>query len=79
MGPRIMDVSSDAISIAKTNARSFGGVRRFWWVREQADTPLFREHCRRLARTVAPLIEKAVKTAVTDALGNLPGAPKLPL
>ena len=32
---------------------AFGGVRRFWWVREQADTPIFRSHCRRLADTVA--------------------------
>ena len=32
---------------------AFGGVRRFWWVREQADTPVFRSHCRRLAETVA--------------------------
>jgi len=29
---------------------AFGGVRRFWWVREQADTPLFRAHCRRIAK-----------------------------
>jgi predicted secreted protein len=32
---------------------AFGGVRRFWWVREQAETPLFRAHCRRLAQVVA--------------------------
>ena len=36
---------------------AFGGVRRFWWVREQADTPVFRAHCRRLAQTVASTIE----------------------
>ena len=32
---------------------AFGGAKRFWWVREQADTPLFRQHCRRIARVVA--------------------------
>jgi predicted secreted protein len=38
---------------------AFGGVRRFWWVREQADTPLFRAHCR-LAKTVAATMEPHV-------------------
>ena len=32
---------------------AFGGTKRFWWVREQADTPAFRAHCRRLARMVS--------------------------
>ena len=39
---------------------AFGGVRRFWWVRDQADTPVFREHCRRLATTVAATMEPHV-------------------
>lgn len=39
---------------------AFGGVRRFWWVREQADTPVFRAHCRRLAQTVATVMEPHV-------------------
>ena len=39
---------------------AFGGVRRFWWVREQADTPVFRAHCRRLARTVAATMQPHV-------------------
>src|SRR5207249_6968683 len=28
---------------------AFGGARRFWGVREQFDTPLYRRHCRRIA------------------------------
>ena len=39
---------------------AFGGVRRFWWVREQADTPVFRAHCRRLAQTVAATMQPHV-------------------
>src|SRR5580698_6874219 len=36
---------------------AFGGARRFWGVREQFDTPLYRRHCRRLAELVAGVIE----------------------
>jgi len=36
---------------------AFGGARRFWGVREQFDTPVYRRHCRRLAALVASLIE----------------------
>lgn len=39
---------------------AFGGVKRFWWVREQADTPVFRSHCRRLAATVGAVMEPHV-------------------
>jgi predicted secreted protein len=35
---------------------AFGGARRFWGVREQFDTPLYRQHCRRLAKLVAAVI-----------------------
>src|SRR2546428_13284167 len=35
---------------------AFGGARRFWGVREQFDTPLYRRHCRRLAKLVAGVI-----------------------
>jgi predicted secreted protein len=37
---------------------AFGGARRFWGVREQFDTPVYRTHCRRLARLVAAVIEQ---------------------
>jgi predicted secreted protein len=39
---------------------AFAGAKRFWWVREQADTPLFRRHCRRIARVVAATMEPHV-------------------
>ena len=35
---------------------AFAGARRFWGVREQFDTPLYRRHCRRLATLVAATI-----------------------
>src|SRR5260221_14194264 len=35
---------------------AFGGARRFWGGREQFDTPLYRRHCRRLAKLVAAVI-----------------------
>ena len=38
---------------------AFGGARRFWGVREQFDTQLYREHCRRLAKLVAAVMRAA--------------------
>ncbi len=40
---------------------AFGGARRFWGVREQFDTPLYRKHCRRLATLVASVMEQHVQ------------------
>src|SRR5258705_8252999 len=37
---------------------AFGGARRFWGVREQFDTQLYREHCRRLAKLVAAVMQQ---------------------
>ena len=39
---------------------AFGGARRFWGVREQFDTPLYRRHCRRLASLVAAVMAQHV-------------------
>jgi predicted secreted protein len=36
---------------------AFAGARRFWGVREQYDTPLYRQHCRRLAKLVAGVMQ----------------------
>lgn len=36
---------------------AYAGARRFWGVREQYDTPLYRRHCRRLATLVAAVME----------------------
>ena len=47
---------------------AFGGARRFWGVREQFDTPLYRRHCRRLAKLVAAVIEPArLRRATTSS------------
>jgi predicted secreted protein len=40
---------------------AFGGARRFWGVREQFDTPLYRRHCRRLAKLVAAVMAQHVE------------------
>src|SRR4029077_5640468 len=40
---------------------AFAGVRRWWAVYEQYDTPAYRAHCRRLAQAIAPLIEQYLR------------------
>ena len=39
---------------------AYAGARRFWGVREQFDTPLYRRHCRRLAKLVAAVMAQHV-------------------
>ncbi len=39
---------------------AYAGARRFWGVREQYGTALFRRHCRRLARLVAAVMAQHV-------------------
>ena len=39
---------------------AFAGARRFWGVREQFDTPLYRRHCRRHAKLVAAVMAQYV-------------------
>jgi len=39
---------------------AFAGARRFWGVHEQFDTPLFRRHCRRLAKLIASVVAQEV-------------------
>jgi len=56
---------------------AFGGVRRFWWVREQADTPLFRAHCRRLARTVAATMEPHVSAGDDVVMIGIDSSPTM--
>lgn len=41
---------------------AFGGARRFWGVREQFDTVLYRRHCRRIAKLVASVLEQHVRS-----------------
>lgn len=56
---------------------AFGGARRFWWVREQADTPVFRAHCRRLARTVAAVMEPHVSAGDDVVLIGVDSSPTM--
>jgi predicted secreted protein len=54
---------------------AFAGVRRWWAVYEQYDTPAYRAHCRRLAQAVAPLIERHLRTGDEVVLIGLDGSP----
>jgi predicted secreted protein len=54
---------------------AFAGVRRWWAVYEQYDTPAYRAHCRRLAQAIAPLIESYVRHHDEVVLIGLDGSP----
>jgi predicted secreted protein len=54
---------------------AFAGVRRWWAVYEQYDTPAYRAHCRRLAQAVAPLIEHHLRCGDEVILIGLDGSP----
>lgn len=54
---------------------AFAGVRRWWAVYEQYDTPVYRSHCRSLARAIAPLIEKHLRNGDELILIGLDGSP----
>jgi predicted secreted protein len=54
---------------------AFAGVRRWWAVYEQYDTPAYRAHCRRLAQAIAPLIEQYLRRGDEVILIGLDGSP----
>lgn len=54
---------------------AFAGVRRWWAVYEQYDTPAYRAHCRRLAQAIAPLIERHLRRGAEVILIGLDGSP----
>jgi predicted secreted protein len=54
---------------------AFAGVRRWWAVYEQYDTPAYRAHCRRLAQAIAPLIEGYLRHGDEVILIGLDGSP----
>jgi predicted secreted protein len=54
---------------------AFAGVRRWWAVYEQYDTPAYRAHCRRLAQAIAPLIEHHLRRGDEVILIGLDGSP----
>src|SRR5207248_946779 len=49
---------------------AFAGVRRWWAVYEQYDTPAYRAHCRRLAQAIAPLIEQYLRRDLEQFLDS---------
>jgi predicted secreted protein len=56
---------------------AFGGTRRFWAVREQYDTPVFRAHCRRLASPVAAQIWADLATGARVVVIGIDGSPSM--
>jgi predicted secreted protein len=54
---------------------AFAGARRWWAVYEQYDTPACRAHCRRLAQSIAPLIEQYLRRGDELILIGLDGSP----
>jgi predicted secreted protein len=56
---------------------AYGGARRFWGVREQFDTPLYRRHCRRLATLVAAVMEQHVQAGDDVVLIGIDSSPTM--
>jgi predicted secreted protein len=56
---------------------AFGGLRRFWAVREQYDTPAFREHCKRLAAPVAAQIRADLSRSARVVIVGIDGSPSM--
>ena len=54
---------------------AFAGVRRWWAVYEQYDTPVYRAHCKRLAQAIAPTIERYLRRGDDVILIGLDGSP----
>jgi len=56
---------------------AFGGTRRFWAVREQYDTPVYRAHCRRLAEPVATQIRADLAAGARVIILGIDGSPSM--
>ncbi len=56
---------------------AYAGARRFWGVREQFDTALYREHCRRLARLVAAVMAQHVSAGDQVVLIGIDSSPTM--
>src|SRR5207245_4202272 len=56
---------------------AFGGARRFWGVREQFDTPVYRTHCRRLAKLVAAVMEPHLRAGDDVVLIGIDSSPTM--
>jgi predicted secreted protein len=86
-GARCEGVSSPVVSLLREHGctirqmpcpeLAFGGTRRFWAVREQLDTPVFRAHCRRLAAPVAAQIEADLARCSRVLVLGIDGSPSM--
>src|SRR6266511_2220023 len=56
---------------------AFGGLRRFWAVREQYDTPGYRAHCGRLAVAVADQLGADLADGGDAVLIGVDGSPSV--
>lgn len=56
---------------------AYGGARRFWGVREQFDTQLYRQHCRRLAKLVAAVMEPHLRAGDDVVLIGIDTSPTM--
>ena len=56
---------------------AFTGARRFWAVKEQLDTTVYRRHCRRLARLVADVMEPNLRAGDHVVLVGNDSSPSL--
>ncbi len=56
---------------------AYGGARRFWGVKEQFDTQLYRRHCRRLAKLVAGVMEPHLRAGDDVVLIGIDSSPSL--
>src|SRR5262249_20800880 len=56
---------------------AFGGTRRFWAVREQYDTPVFRAHCRRLAEPIADQVRADLAAGARVIVVGIDGSPSM--
>jgi predicted secreted protein len=55
----------------------FAGTHRFWAVREQYDTPVYRAHCRRLAEPVVAQIRADLASGARVVLVGIDGSPSM--
>jgi predicted secreted protein len=56
---------------------AFAGTRRFWAVREQYDTPAFRDHCSKLATPVAEQIRADLAAGARVVVIGIDGSPSM--
>jgi predicted secreted protein len=54
---------------------SYAGTRRWWYVREQYDTPAFRKHCQRILVSVLDQMEAFDQAGYKLAIVGLDGSP----